>query len=302
MKPKILSLGEVLWDLMPSGPVLGGAPANFAIHARALGADASLVSRIGDDALGHDILNRFQANGFPTGLIAVDPTAKTGVVEVRLGGDGQPVYVIHEDTAWDRLAADASAMEAAAGASAVCFGSLAQRSKASREAIRALVQATPKDALRVFDINLRQDYYSPEVLESSLELANVLKLNDTELPILAGQFSLTGDTRAQLAQMAERFKLYAVVYTRGGSGSLLLVEGVFDEHAGIATTVSDTVGAGDSFTAATVMGLLAGWPLHEINQTANEVASFVCSQSGATPTLPEALRERFLEPETVLAK
>jgi fructokinase len=302
MKPKILSLGEVLWDLMPSGPVLGGAPANFAIHARALGADAALVSRIGNDALGHNILRHFTETGFPTGLIAVDPTAKTGMVEVRLGGDGQPVYVIHEDVAWDRIATDASAMEAAAQADAVCFGSLAQRSKASREAIRALVQATPKDALRVFDINLRQDYYSAELLETSLELANVLKLNDTELPVLAEQFSLTGDTRAQLAKLAERFKLHAVVYTRGGSGSLLLVEGVFDEHTGIATQVRDTVGAGDSFTAATVMGLLKGWPLHEINQTANEVAAFVCSQSGATPTLPKILRERFLAPETALAE
>ena len=194
MKPKILSLGEVLWDLMPSGPVLGGAPANFAIHARALGADAALVSRIGDDALGHDILNRFQANGFPTELIAVDTTAKTGVVEVQLGVDGQPVYVIHEDAAWDRLSADARSMEAAVEADAICFGSLAQRSEASREAIRRLVLATPTDALRVFDINLRQAFYSDEVLETSLEVANALKLNDTELPVLAAQFSLTGDT------------------------------------------------------------------------------------------------------------
>ncbi|MEI6870938.1 MAG: carbohydrate kinase [Verrucomicrobiota bacterium] len=302
MKPKILSLGEVLWDLMPSGPVLGGAPANFAIHARALGADAALVSRIGDDALGHDILNRFQANGFPTELIAVDTTAKTGVVEVQLGVDGQPVYVIHEDAAWDRLSADARSMEAAVEADAICFGSLAQRSEASREAIRRLVLATPTDALRVFDINLRQAFYSDEVLETSLEVANALKLNDTELPVLAAQFSLTGDTRAQLAQLAELFELHAVVYTRGGSGSFLLVDGVFDEHAGIATTVSDTVGAGDSFTATTVMGLLAGWPLHEINKTANEVAAFVCSQSGATPTLPEPLRARFLDPQTALAK
>lgn len=251
---------------------------------------------------GLEILNVFQANGFPTNLIAVDPTAKTGVVEVQLGADGQPAYVIHEDVAWDRLSVDACAMESASKANAICFGSLAQRAEASRKAIRALVQATPKDALRVFDINLRQTFYSAEVLGTSLELANVLKLNDTELPVLAGLFSLDGDPRAQLAQLAERFRLHAMVYTRGGNGSLLFVDGAFDDHSGIATTVRDTVGAGDSFTAATVMGLLAGWPLHEINQTANEVAAFVCSQSGATPTLPEPLRDRFLEPETALAK
>jgi fructokinase len=302
MKPKILSVGEVLWDLMPSGPLLGGAPANFAIHARALGANALLVSRIGNDLLGSNVLRHFMETGFPADLITVDPTAKTGVVEVRLGGDGQPVYDIHEDAAWDRLLADASSLHEAAEADAVCFGSLAQRSATSKEAIRTLLRAAPKQALRVFDINLRQHYYSAEVLGTSLELASVLKLNDTELPVLAGEFSLKGDTRAQLSQLEERFALRALVYTRGGNGSLLLVNGVFSEHPGIAATVRDTVGAGDSFTATVVMGLLKGWPLDEINETANEVAAFVCSQSGATPPLPEHLRKRFLAPEKAPAK
>ena len=295
MKAKILSLGEVLWDLLPSGPVLGGAPANFAIHAWALGAEASLVTRIGNDPLGSRVLEHFSKDGFPTEFISVDPSAPTGVVSVNVGADGQPGYVIAEDVAWDRLVVDVSSLEEAAGVDAVCFGSLAQRSSVSRDAIRSLVRATPKVALRIFDVNLRQEYYSPEILESSLELANVLKLNDTELPVLGRLFSLKGGVSEQLAELARRFDLRAVVYTRGGHGSLLWVEGELCEHPGLCSVVRDTVGAGDAFTVAVVLGLLKGWSLEAISQAANEVAAFVCSQVGATPSLPEALRQRFLD-------
>lgn len=273
--------------------MLGGAPANFALHARALGADAALVSRVGDDARGHEIIERLGTAGLPTHLIAVDASAPTGTVVVELAGVGQPNYTICEAVAWDRIEASASARAAVAKCDAVCFGSLAQRAPASRDAVRALVAAARPEALRVFDINLRQSFYSREIVEASLELANVLKLNDAELPVLAGMFSLGGDARSQLAQLARIFGLRTIALTRGGRGSLLLDRNEFSEHAGLVAEVQDTVGAGDAFTAALVRGLLHDWPLAATNQRANEVAAFVCSQSGATPPLSAEMRAKF---------
>ncbi len=289
----ILAVGEVLWDLLPTGAVLGGAPANFAQHARALGADATMISRVGDDDLGREILARFAAANLPASHVTLDPAAPTGTVTVSLGADGQPSYTIHENVAWDRLTAEPAALMAAAGADVICFGSLAQRAEPSRSAIRALVAATRSDALRIFDINLRQAFYSREVIDASLALANILKLNDTELPVLAKMFALAGDVPAQLAELARRFDLRAIALTRGGGGSLLLADGELAEHPGIAAKVSDTIGAGDAFTAALALGLLKKWPLAEINQRANEVAAFVCTQPGATPKLPNELRQHF---------
>ncbi|MBI5684483.1 MAG: carbohydrate kinase [Verrucomicrobia bacterium] len=313
MKPKVLAVGEILWDLLPSGKQLGGAPANFAYHARALGAEARVCSRVGNDPLGREILGRLRSLGLPTDGVGVDATAPTGTVSVELAADGQPRFTIHENVAWDRLVADEASLAFAARADAVCFGSLAQRSEPSRGSIRKLVAATPATALRVFDINLRQQFFSREVVEESLRLANVLKLNDTELPVLAAMFGLTGGVREQLAALAERFGLRAVALTRGAHGSLLCVAASlrdadqddgwgrsrsdrttfsWSEHAGLSVKVVDSVGAGDAFTAAMALGLLAGRPLDEINRHANEVAAYVCSQPGATPVLPASFKER----------
>ncbi len=290
MKHRILSIGEVLWDLLPTGPLLGGAPANFAVHAQALGGDVKLVSRVGDDALGHEILQRLQAREMSTALIGIDRALPTGTVSVTLAGDGQPEYIIHEQVAWDALALTDEAKTAAAEAHAVCFGSLGQRAPASRAAVEALVAASSLQALRVFDINLRQSFYSREVIEASLALANVLKLNETELPVLAEMFGLGGDTRSQIRALARQHGLQAVAFTRGSQGSCLLVGDEWSEHPGVPTTVADTIGAGDSFTAAFVLGMLERWPVPAIHQRASEVAAFVCSQAGPTPPLPEALR------------
>ena len=290
MKHRILSIGEVLWDLLPSGPLLGGAPANFAVHAQALGGDVKLVSRVGTDPLGHEIIERLQAREMSIDLIGIDDALPTGTVSVTLASDGQPEYIIHEQVAWDALAVTAAAVTAAAEAHAVCFGSLGQRAPASRAAVEALVAASPPQALRVFDINLRQSFYSREVIAASLALANVLKLNETELPVLAEMFGLSGDTRSQITTLASEHGLQAVAFTRGSQGSCLLVADEWSEHPGVPTTVADTIGAGDSFTAAFVLGLLKGWPVPAIHQRASEVAAFVCSQAGPTPPLPEALR------------
>lgn len=290
---QILGIGEVLWDLLPSGRQLGGAPANFTWHAHALGGVARMISRVGDDALGHEIIARWQKLGLPVETLSVDAEAPTGTVSVALGDDGQPRYTIHEGVAWDRIVADDAALAAAREADAVCFGTLAQRSGPSRQAIRALVEATRPAALRIFDINLRPPSFTAEVITESLALANVLKLNDHELPVLAEFFELSGAPAEQMAALARRFELRLVALTRGGHGSLLCADGATSEHPGLPTTVCDTVGAGDAFTAALTLGLLRRWPLDEINERANEIAAFVCSQPGAMPALPDELRARF---------
>lgn len=295
MNPKFrcVGLGEVLWDLLPAGRRLGGAPANFAYHASALGADARVVSRVGDDADGRALLARLAALGLPTDAIETDLAAPTGTVTVRLE-DGHPHYTIHEHVAWDRLAGAPAARAAVAAADAVCFGTLAQRDPAARATIRTLLGLVRPGALRVFDVNLRQHYHSPELIAESLQLATVLKVNETELPRLIELFGLPFAPLAALLTLAARFRLRAVVFTRGGAGSLACVDGAWAEAPARPVAVADTIGAGDSFTAAFTLGLLAGWPLPVILTRATDVAAFVCSQPGATPVLPTELRAPFL--------
>jgi fructokinase len=293
VKFKLVGIGEVLWDLLPGGRQPGGAPANFAYHAGALGADACVISRVGGDAAGRELIAALENLRVPTAGIEVDASAPTGTVTVEIAHDGQPHFTIHEAVAWDEIAGEAAGRAAVSAADAVCFGTLAQRSPPSRHAIRQLLSVTPRAALRIFDINLRQHYYSRELIEESLALANVLKVNDAELLRLAEMFELSGDDRAQIRQLAERFELRVVACTRGSQGSLLFSAGRWAEHPGRATQVIDTVGAGDAFTAAMTIGLLAGWDLDEVGLRANEVAAFVCSCAGATPVLPAELRQRF---------
>jgi fructokinase len=290
VKFKLVGLGEVLWDLLPGGRQLGGAPANFAYHAAALGAEAQIISRVGHDPLGRELLQRLDALGVPTGCIEVDPARPTGTVAVEVAADGQPVFHICENVAWDAIRGEAAGRLAVAGADAVCFGTLAQRSEPSRSTLRSLVSAAPPSALRILDVNLRQHYFSEQVIRESLALANVLKVNDAELPRLAGMLSLSGDDRSQMAQLASRLNLRGVAYTRGQRGSLLFFGGRWSDHPGVPTRVVDTVGAGDAFTAAMALGLLAGWELERLNQQANDVAAYVCSCAGATPAMPESLR------------
>lgn len=290
MPDKILALGEVLWDLLPSGKQLGGAPANFAFQCRCLGADARVVTRVGGDDLGREVLDQFRLMGLPTDTVQVDRAWPTGTVDVSLASDGQPCYTIRAGTAWDRIEADPVATSHAASADAVCFGSLAQRDEPSRRSIRSLVQTARPGALRMFDVNLRAPFIDPAVIECSLVLANALKLNDQELPVLAAMFGLPTDARSAIAGLARRFDLALVALTRGSSGSLLFADGAWSDHPGVPVEVHDTVGAGDAFTAALVVGRLAGRPLDEINRHASEVAAYVCSQPGGSPALPDALK------------
>jgi fructokinase len=302
MNFSVIGVGEVLWDLLLTGPQLGGAPANFAYHAHALGAQAQVITRVGKDDYGREIIRRFHAMGLPETAVQIDGTVPTGTAKVALSGDGLAHFTIQENVAWDFIAVTDEAVAIARRAHAICFGSLAQRCEASRNTIQYLVAATPPDALRVFDINLRQQFYSRDVIEQSLQLANVLKLNDDEPPRLADMFSLTGSTKDQIGQLAHTFGLRLVALTRGPNGSLLYQKDNDNNNNNDArwsdcpsrpVKVVDTVGAGDSFTAAMVLGLLRKMDLDEINTIANEVARYVCSQPGATPALPIEFARRF---------
>lgn len=293
MSFKVVSIGEVLWDLLPKGKQLGGAPANFGFHARALGADACLISRVGNDEAGREIIEQSMRLGMPSNLIEVDSKLPTGTVSVELAKDGQPRFQIHENVAWDAIRVAPAGRKVVSNADVVCFGTLGQRCEVSREAIQSLVAEAPAGALRVFDINLRQHFFSSTSIEQSLTLANVLKLNDVELPCLAEQFRLLGDPRSQIEQLASLCDLRLVAYTRGSGGSLLFSQGRWSEHSGVVTRIVDTVGAGDSFTAAMTLGFLVGWNLDQVNEQANKVAAYVCSQAGATPALPDSLRAPF---------
>jgi fructokinase len=295
MNFNVIGIGEVLWDLLQTGSQMGGAPANFAYHAHALGAKSQMITRIGNDDLGREIIRRFQEMALPDDNVQVDAGAPTGTAKVSLSGDGLAHFTIHDNVAWDYLAATPEALAAARQADAICFGSLAQRSQTSRNTIQQLVAAAPAQALRVFDINLRQHYYSCDLIERSLHLANVLKLNDDELPILAEMFDLTGSAaqQYQIEQLALSFNLGVVALTRGQRGSLLYQDGRWSDCTSRSVEVVDTVGAGDSFTAALVLGLLQEMDLDEINRLANEVACYVCSQAGATPRMPQEFAETF---------
>ena len=289
-----LGVGEILWDVLPAGKQLGGAPANFAYHAHALGAEARVVSRVGADPLGREILDRLRTLGLPTDGITEDPSVPTGTVTVALDARGSPSYTIHENVAWDFLSAEEPIMRTAARANAICFGTLGQRNPVARTAIRRLVQALPETALRIFDINLRQHFWSRELIQESLGLANVLKLNDEELPVVAKLLGWDTSETACLEELAVRFRLQAVALTRGARGSTLLLAGNIPvHHPGARLTIADTVGAGDSYTAALALGLLHGHSAEAILAFAHRVADYVCTQPGATPPLPPELRHHF---------
>jgi fructokinase len=289
MTYRIVSIGELLWDILPGGAVIGGAPGNFAYHAQALGNEGITVSAVGDDELGKAILNRFRAMSLTTQYIALDTEHPTGTVSVTVDSEGRPSYDIHERAAWDFIPRTLKLARLAQNIDAVCFGSLGQRAKVSRDTIQWFVNNAHSRALRVFDVTLRQSFYSWEAIEFSLQAANVLKLNEEEMQKLAEFLALDGDELMLVKKIAEKYDIRLVAYTRGDKGSLLFSGGEISDHPGYKTTVVDTVGAGDAFTATLVTGMLMGKKLDIINDAANRIASFVCSRRGATPELPGEL-------------
>lgn len=282
----VAGIGEVLYDVYPEGKLLGGAPSNFVFHTRAIGLDAILISACGTDALGAELKAELAAKGMPLEGVA-ENDCPTGEVLVSLDSSGVARYRISEGAAWDHITCDENVMALAAGMDAVCFGSLAQRAPQSRCSIRRFLEATPESCLRVFDINLRLQYFNRNIIEESLALANVLKLNEDEIVVLADMFGLPRGEEKQLTELLNRFDLQTIALTKGPKGSTMLNASESHSFAGFPVEVLDTVGAGDSFTAAMVFGLLNGSPLEKTNIFASRVASFVCSRPGATPAPDE---------------
>lgn len=280
MKKVIVGIGEILWDMLPSGKALGGAPANFAYHAMRLGEEGWAVSAVGDDALGREILD-IVASKKLNNLIALSDKP-TGTVEVELDARGVPTYNIMEDVAWDNIPFTPEMEELAKKADAVCFGSLVQR-MSSRDSVLRFVRAMRPDALKVFDINLRQHYYGREILEESLKLADILKINDEEIRIVAGMLGLGDDDAAACRSLIADYGLKLVILTRGAEGSEVVTADEVIPQAVGQVDVVDTVGAGDAFTAAFVVAYLRGDPLADAQRLATETASYVCSRKGAMP-------------------
>ena len=283
----ILGIGELLWDMLPAGPQLGGAPANYGVMAGRLGNNAYVLSRIGRDALGDEALRVLRPFPVNSAHVQVDPEQLTGRVTVQLN-DGQPSYTIHQPVAWDFFELAEDWLSLAATADAVCFGSLAQRNERSRQTIHALVKATRLECHRIFDVNLRAPFYNSGIVSESLGLASAMKMNDAEVPQVLNLLELPAAT--SLRGAAERLlgafpRLSLVAITRGGEGSLLVGRSEWHEHPGVPVRVADTIGAGDAFTAALTHYLLRGAPLATLNEAGNRWGSFVASQSGAMPEI-----------------
>jgi fructokinase len=296
----ILGIGELLWDVLPGGARLGGAPANFTVMAGRLGSHAAILSRIGRDDLGRKAVDLLDPLPADTEFLQVDPVHETGRVTVAFE-NGQPHYTIHEPAAWDFLELSDEWVSLAQRADAICFGSLAQRSLESRQTIQTLAAQTQAGCVRVFDVNLRAPFYSSEVVQESLELATVMKMNDAEVPLVLGLLGLQafdaqapGALRAAAERLLEEFPtLKMVAVTRGGEGSLLVSRDAWHEHPGIPVKVADTIGAGDAFTAAMTHYLLRGADLATLNEAGNRWGGWVASQSGAMPDLEAHVRSRI---------
>lgn len=292
----VIGIGEALFDCLPEGRKLGGAPANFAYHVSQFGLNGCAVSAIGDDELGREIIDKFNAVQLKHILPVVEQP--TGTVKVTLDDKGVPQYEICLGVAWDNIPLTNEMLDIAHQAQAVCFGSLAQRSERSRETIQAFLDAMPDDALRVFDINLRQSWYTAKVIVESLQRANVLKINDEELDVVATM--LLGEptvpdkliaedpekTRRICRELIARYELDMLILTCGAIGSYVFTDSKESYVATPKVQVADTVGAGDSFTATFVAQLLLGKTIREAHEKAVAVSAYVCTQHGAMPLLP----------------
>jgi fructokinase len=283
-RPITVGLGEVLWDVFPEGSKFGGAPANFAAHCASLGADSLMVSAVGKDVLGVRALDELVERAVNTDHVQRSKFP-TGTVDVAVDDKGIATYAFASDTAWDHLAWTSSLGILAERTDVVVFGSLGQRSAISKEMIRRFVKATPSHCLRVFDANLRQCFYNQDVIESSLELANILKINEDEIDVVSPE-TRDVEIEERLRLIRSNYELSLVVYTMGRDGALLLSSREVSQFKPEAVKVIDTVGAGDAYTAVVAMGLCRTESLDAINRRACEVAAYVCTQEGATPRLP----------------
>lgn len=289
----IVGLGEILWDVLPEGKKLGGAPANFAYHTAQLGLDSMVVSAIGKDNLGDEIEQYLRQYRLAALLPRVD--FPTGTVDVQLDDKGIPTYQIHEGVAWDNIPESSELIRIAKQTRVVCFGSLAQRSPVSRQTIRRFIEEMPAvpHCYKVFDINLRQHYYDLATLRSSLELCNVLKINDEELELVGELMELGGIAPEDKCwALLGRYGLRMLILTCGTQGSYVYSPGKVSYQPTPSVVVADTVGAGDSFSAAFMTSIVQGWSIEEAHQRAVNISAYVCTQHGAMARLPEELIQR----------
>ena len=290
MKDTVVGMGEALWDVLPEGKKIGGAPANFAYHVSQFGLPSCVVSAVGSDPLGQEIIENFTSKGL-NHLIEEVPYP-TGTVQVEIDQAGIPQYEIKENVAWDNIPYTARLEALAQRTRAVCFGSLAQRNVVSRETIYKFLDNTPKDCLKIFDINLRQNFYSKEIIQESLKRANVLKINDEELVLIGRMFGYPGmDFENKCWLILGKYDLDMLVLTCGVNGSYVFSKGAMSYLETPKVEVADTVGAGDSFTGSFVASILSGKPIAEAHRIGVNVSAYVCTQNGAMPVIPEELKK-----------
>ena len=290
MSKKTVGIGEALWDMLPDGKKIGGAPANFAYHVGQFGLDSVAVSAVGDDSLGRELLDNFDARKINY-QVAVVPYP-TGTVQVEVDAAGIPSYDIKENVAWDNIPFTPELEELARNTAAVCFGSLAQRNVVSRQTIAHFLDSIPasNDALIVFDINLRQGFFTKDLIEESMKRCNILKINDEELVEVSRLFGLPGiDLEEKCRVILASYNLKALILTCGVNGSYVFTTGEMSYLPTPTVAVADTVGAGDSFTAAFIASLLQGASVRRAHEKAVETSAFVCTQHGAMPILPPSL-------------
>lgn len=291
----VVGMGEALWDVLPEGKKIGGAPANFAYHVSQFGLNSRVVSAVGDDKLGMEILDNFREKKLNT-MVEIVPYP-TGTVQVEFDNEGVPCYDIKEGVAWDNIPYTPALEDLAKHTTAVCFGSLAQRSVVSRETINRFLDTMPaENTLKIFDINLRQGFYTKEILCNSFRKCNVLKINDEELVTVSRMFGYPGiDLQDKCWILLAKYNLKMLILTCGVNGSYVFTPGEVSFVETPKVEVADTVGAGDSFTAAFVASILSGLSIGEAHKLAVETSAYVCTQNGAMPVLPQSLKDRVVK-------
>jgi fructokinase len=296
-KPVTLSLGEVLWDVLPDGKALGGSPSNAAWQASQLGAESHIVSAIGDDDLGREIIDTLKGKNLDVATISVLPGVPTSTVDAVLDAAGNASYTIHENVAWDKLPATPAVLALAKNARGINFGSLAQRHAAARATHHAILDSAGPDTVRVFDCNLRPPFIDREILHQGMLRANVVKMNHDELPVLAGLFGWAKKNEDSMADLMRAYPgVRHLVITHGDKGAWWRTDSqLLFKEAPKPERMQDTIGAGDSVTAVCMMGLIKGLQVPDILGAAMRIATFVCSQRGGMPVLPSALTGIFLD-------
>lgn len=294
--PQVVCFGEILWDMLPSGKLPGGAPMNVAFQLNQLGIPAAMISRVGVDDLGREITAFLQEKNVPLELVQYDEQYPTSTVQVSFDEKGHPQYVIVQPVAWDFIEAEATALAVVRQTAAFVFGSLTARGEPSKTALLALIQQAP---VRVFDVNLRRPFYSKALLDDLLPLAHIVKMNDDELDIIAGWYGFAGDQKEKMLQLKKAGRLELLVVTRGDKGAIGLDGAGFCEHPGYSVHVQDTIGSGDAFLAGYLSGFLNGLASEACLDFGCKMGAYVATQRGGTPALNRSELSKLLQTEIV---